>query len=113
MKVFYSDDCVSTAHSIDATKKPKWVADSLRHMPIPNVDVIAPSPATFIDLQRVHSLEYIRAVQTGEPRELAESSTFFWDGLHFVAPRSKRTMCLKVHSLDRNISITPCHTQNN
>ena len=40
MKVFYCDDYVAMAHSIDATKKPQWIAESLARKPIPNVEMI-------------------------------------------------------------------------
>ena len=79
MKVFYSDDYVAMAYSVDATKKPQWVADSLREVPIPGVRLMAAEPVTAEDLLCIHSPEYVRAVQTGRPRRLAESSTFPWD----------------------------------
>jgi acetoin utilization deacetylase AcuC-like enzyme len=79
VRVFYSDDYVAISHAIDATRKPQWIADSLRHTPIPGVQLMAPSPAAEADLRQVHTPEYLLAVQTGEPRALAETSTFPWD----------------------------------
>lgn len=40
--------------------------------------ICEPAPATEEDLLRVHTPEYIRAIQTGEPRALAESQKFPW-----------------------------------
>jgi acetoin utilization deacetylase AcuC-like enzyme len=37
-----------------------------------------PAPVTVDDLRRVHTEEYIAAIQTGEPRELAEMQKFPW-----------------------------------
>jgi acetoin utilization deacetylase AcuC-like enzyme len=44
----------------------------------PQVQIIAPPPVTESDLLRVHSINYIQAVQSGEPRTLAESQKFPW-----------------------------------
>lgn len=52
------------------------VADGVREMP--DVRIVAPAPVTETDLGRVHTAEYIDAVKTGEPRELAESQKFPW-----------------------------------
>ena len=79
MKVFYSDEYVAMAHSVDATKKPQWVAESLGETPIPGVQLASPEPVTADQLHRIHSPEYITAVKTGRPRRLAQSSTFPWD----------------------------------
>jgi len=42
------------------------------------VEVKAPAPVTEAELACVHSTEYIQAVRTGEPRDLAESQKFPW-----------------------------------
>lgn len=42
------------------------------------VRLVEPSPVTVDDLLRVHDPRYVRAVQTGEPRALAESQKFPW-----------------------------------
>ena len=63
MRVFYSDDYVAISHAVDATRKPQWIADSLRHTPIPGVQLMAPSPAAEADLRQVHTPEYLRAVR--------------------------------------------------
>lgn len=52
------------------------VADRLRAMP--GIEIVSPEPLTEEDLARVHTLEYIAAVRSGEPRALAESQKFPW-----------------------------------
>ena len=44
----------------------------------PEIQILPPDPITEADLLRVHSPEYIHAIQTGEPRSLAESQKFPW-----------------------------------
>ena len=43
-----------------------------------DVRLVEPEPVGLADLQRVHTPEYIEAIRTGEPRELAESQKFPW-----------------------------------
>ena len=52
------------------------VADGLREAA--DVRLAEPAPVTEEDLRRVHTAEYIAAIQTGEPRALAESQKFPW-----------------------------------
>ncbi len=53
------------------------VAERIRQV-LPDVEIAAPAPATEVDLARVHTREYIDAIRTGVPRELAESQKFPW-----------------------------------
>lgn len=52
------------------------VAEALRN----DSDIVLaePAPVTADDLRRVHTEEYIAAIRTGEPRELAEMQKFPW-----------------------------------
>jgi acetoin utilization deacetylase AcuC-like enzyme len=52
------------------------VADELRKRDW--VTLREPPPVTEADLLRVHAREYVNAVKTGEPRDLAESQKFPW-----------------------------------
>ncbi len=45
---------------------------------VQGIQISAPDPVTEADLLRVHEPEYVRAVRTGEPQELAESQKFPW-----------------------------------
>ena len=52
------------------------VAEELRGQP--GFQIVEPAPVTETDLLRVHTPKYVSAIQTGEPRELAESQKFPW-----------------------------------
>jgi acetoin utilization deacetylase AcuC-like enzyme len=53
------------------------VAERIREV-LPEVEITAPNPVSEADLARVHSADYISAIRTGQPRELAESQKFPW-----------------------------------
>lgn len=52
------------------------VAEGLRNAA--DIRLVEPTPVTEADLLRVHTPSYISAIQTGEPRELAEGQKFPW-----------------------------------
>ncbi len=79
MKVFYSEDYTAAADAFDTTRKSGWIAASLASDPIEGVEVVAPIPLSFDDVASVHDAEYVKAVQSGEPRGLAQSQNFSWD----------------------------------
>jgi acetoin utilization deacetylase AcuC-like enzyme len=57
-------------------QKFEMVADRLRKWP--EIEILRPRPLPESDLLRVHTSEYVMAVKTGMPRELAESQKFPW-----------------------------------
>jgi acetoin utilization deacetylase AcuC-like enzyme len=57
-------------------QKFRLVADALKNDP--RIEIVAPDPVEEADLLRVHTPEYIDAIRTGEPRDLAESQKFPW-----------------------------------
>jgi acetoin utilization deacetylase AcuC-like enzyme len=57
-------------------RKFRLVADALSSDP--RIEIVAPKPVTDGDLLRVHTLAYVDAIRTGEPRALAESQKFPW-----------------------------------
>ncbi|MEJ7757950.1 MAG: hypothetical protein WKF55_00025 [Gemmatimonadaceae bacterium] len=79
MKLFYSPDYVAAAESFDTMRKSGWIAESLLADPIEGVEIVAPRSVTFDEVAAVHDPAYVTAVQTGEPRSLAESQGFAWD----------------------------------
>lgn len=79
MKVFYSPDYIAAAESFDTTRKSGWVAESLLSRPIVSVEMVVPPSLGFEEIAAVHESGYVTAVQTGEPRSLAESQGFTWD----------------------------------
>lgn len=79
LKIFYSPSYICTGYEFDTTRKAKWVVDSLVESPIPGVVLEEPPPVSHAQLALAHEADYIRAVQTGAPRKLAESQGFTWD----------------------------------
>ena len=79
MQLYYSPAYIAAAHVFDTTRKSGWIAASLSGWPVPGVQVLAPVPLTTAQLATVHTEDYVRAVRTGAPRELAESNGFRWD----------------------------------
>ena len=77
--IFYSPSYVGSGYAFDTTRKSKWVADSLVVQPISGLDLCVPQPLTLQQVAEVHDLEYVRAIETREPRFLAESQGFSWD----------------------------------
>jgi acetoin utilization deacetylase AcuC-like enzyme len=79
MRVFYSPEYAGSAYAFETTRKARWVAESLAASPIADIELVPPEPLTCGQLLDVHDKAYVRAVQTGEPRWLAESQGFDWD----------------------------------
>ncbi len=79
VRVFYCPQYVGSGYAFDTTRKSRWVADSLVESPIPGVEVVAPAPLTRECIAAVHDPDYVRAIETGSPRGLAESQGFLWD----------------------------------
>jgi acetoin utilization deacetylase AcuC-like enzyme len=77
--VYFSPEYVLARHEFDTTRKAQWVHESLVAAPIAGIEVRAPEPVTAAELGEVHDPEYVEAVRSGEPRELAESQGFAWD----------------------------------
>jgi acetoin utilization deacetylase AcuC-like enzyme len=57
-------------------RKFRLVADALKNHP--GIELVPPAPVEEADLLRVHTADYISAIRTGEPRQLAESQKFPW-----------------------------------
>lgn len=64
-------------HHIMPMTKFTLIAEAIREE-LPDIIIQSPSPIREEDLLRVHTAEYISAIQTGEPRLLAESQKFPW-----------------------------------
>jgi acetoin utilization deacetylase AcuC-like enzyme len=79
VEVFYSPTYVCSAHAFDTTRKAKWIADSLAASPIQGIELLEPPSLTREQVAQVHDADYIRAVETGVARDLAESQGFPWD----------------------------------
>lgn len=79
VRIFYSPAYSSSQYAFDTTRKSEWIADSLISSPIPGIVLAEPTPLSREQVEKVHSPEYVRAVETGKPRYWAESQGFCWD----------------------------------
>lgn len=79
MRVLYSPEYVGSSYAFDTTRKARWIADSLVESPLPGIELAEPEPLVWNQVAAVHDPDYVRAVETGAPRELAESQGFSWD----------------------------------
>jgi len=77
--IFYSPAYTLSAHAFDTTRKAAWIAESLHRDPIAGLCLEEPTPLTRDPIGAVHDPEYVRAVETGAPRPLAQSQGFAWD----------------------------------
>lgn len=81
MKVYYNDSYVSSTDGFPTVAKAGAVARSLREDPIEGVEVTDPSghmEETERLVRRVHSREYVEAVRSGTPGDIAGSSGLAW-----------------------------------
>jgi acetoin utilization deacetylase AcuC-like enzyme len=77
--IFYNPTYVGAGYSFDTTRKAAWIAESLQTDPIEGIEIQSPKSLTAAQVSTVHDPAYVRAVETGEPRNLAESQGFTWD----------------------------------
>lgn len=78
MTVYYSPLYCKAKHAWDTTRKASNVAQLLADDPIDNVRIVEPEPLTLRQLELAHDPKYIRAVENGVPKRLAESNGFEW-----------------------------------
>ncbi|MEI6567743.1 MAG: hypothetical protein WCR20_13785, partial [Verrucomicrobiota bacterium] len=78
MIVYYSADYVAAKYAFDTTRKSAEIMKSLITDPIPGVLIQPPPPLASHQLELAHTAQYIDAVRTGEPEELATSNGFGW-----------------------------------
>ena len=82
MRAFYNDAYVAPAHEFETTRKSAWLADRLHGGGFTDVELA--DPAGHVDLaemvlEEVHDADYVHALRTGEPNDLAVSQGFAWD----------------------------------
>ncbi len=77
MKVYYHPGFAAPlGEHIMPIRKFGLVAEALDG--VEGIHILAPDPVMESDLLRVHDPDYVSAVRTGQPRELAESQKFPW-----------------------------------
>ena len=72
--LYYDHQYFCEGFGIDTREKARAVVESLESNPIPGVQVMTPSPATYDDLVKVHEPRYVEAILTGSPSHLANSN---------------------------------------
>ena len=77
--VYYSPAYVGSGYAFDTTRKAQWIAESLAQRSIDGVMIVEPPPLTRDQVTGIHDAEYVRAIETGSPRDLADSQGFTWD----------------------------------
>ena len=76
VRVYYSDDYCHQGATFDTYAKAALVADRIRDDE--RIHVVAPRPVDTGELARIHDADYVTAVLTGSPEELATSNGFSW-----------------------------------
>lgn len=77
--IFFSTDYVAAEYAFETTRKAHDVNVSLLDAPVEGFVLREPTPASRDELLAVHEAEYVNAVLTGEPLDLAGSQGFTWD----------------------------------
>lgn len=85
MHIYFDKGYSNTSQQFDTFRKAALVAADLAADPVSGVVVVSPEKATRDDLLLAHDEEYVDAVQTGEPLDLASSNTVGWDDRLFDA----------------------------
>ena len=81
MKTYYNGHYVSSTDGFPTVAKAGHIAASLESRPIDGLEVVDPEPfraETDGIIASVHDGEYIEALRTGTPRDLAETSGLGW-----------------------------------
>jgi acetoin utilization deacetylase AcuC-like enzyme len=83
--VFYSSAYNDTGVAFDTTRKADAIALSLMTGPIQGIRLVEPTQVSIELLTRVHDADYVDAVRTGDPFDLAASAGLGWDDRFFDA----------------------------
>jgi len=87
LKIFYDARYNATGVVFDTTRKASCIARSLTENPIEGVEVAAPRPVSWADLEKIHRPHYLLALRTGHPRHVAEGAGIGWDKAYATAIR--------------------------
>lgn len=83
--VYFSSRYNATGVSFDTTRKATAIAESLFKRPMDGIRLVEPDPASINLLKQIHDADYVEAVRTGKPYDLAASAGIGWDELFFDA----------------------------
>jgi len=89
MNIYFNDNYTACDHAFDTTRKSAAIAQSLQTEPIKGTSITDPRDSfttAEIIIKRMHDQDYVRAIKTGTPIDLAESQGFDWDdGIYEMA----------------------------
>ena len=94
MDVFFDDTYCGAGHAFDTTRKAALLATNLCEHPIEGIALRSPTPATCVDLERIHHPDYVAALLSGVPEGLAWSSGLGWDSGHVAAVLASTGGCI-------------------
>ena len=77
--IYFSPTYNDTTVARETFRKALEIAASLTSNPIDGVVLVEPRSVTQAELERIHDLEYVQAVLTGVPYDLAKSQGLGWD----------------------------------
>ena len=110
MRVFYNDAYVAPAHDFETTRKSAWLAGRLHGGGFTDVELA--DPAGHVELaetvlEEVHDSDYVHALRTGEPNDLAASQGFAWDeGIWTMAVNSTAGVLAAVDNVLANGAVS-------
>lgn len=91
LEVYYDPAYNACDHAFDTTRKSGWIAQALTIGSVPDVQLLAPEADVSGYLESIHSYQYLQAVRTGIPADLASGQGFGWDpGIHVMAEAHTR-----------------------
>ncbi|MBT4009706.1 MAG: hypothetical protein HOF06_04500, partial [Actinobacteria bacterium] len=79
MQVAFNDYYTGAGHEFDTTRKAGYIAEAL--VGLTNIEVVDPKDYVALAeqiIEAIHDEEYLDALRTGEPRNLASSQGFGW-----------------------------------
>lgn len=88
MRIFWNEQYTSSGYEFDTTRKSDWIVKRVRDERDDNYTIVDPAKhyGTAVDyIRRLHTHEYVDAMWTGEPRPLAQSNGFDWDGNAYMS----------------------------
>lgn len=83
MKVYYHPGFAAPLGDAHTMPIGKFALVAAGLAEFPDVEIVAPAPLIPKELLEIHTTEYVTAIQTGEPRTLAESQKFPWSAALF------------------------------
>lgn len=120
MHIYWNPDYVASQHEIETTRKSHAIVTRLSVEPNPRIKIVDPMADFWVDgvtfnscfdevarehIERIHTPEYIQAVETGKPGALARSQGFNWDpGIYTMALAHTTGLIAAVHHAMSNFT---------